>query len=95
MARISCGASIMTGIKAEDATYHRVSVVHAAPSFHRLNSARFSYSSVKLSIGVAPRIRDTYASDRRLTGAWDGIDLSGGRRIEAGDRLLLVQTYGG
>ena len=95
MARISCGASIMTGLKAEDATYHRVSVVHAAPSFHRLNSARFSYSSVKLSIGVAPRIRETYASDRRLAGARPGIDLPGGQGINTGVGLLPVQTYGG
>ncbi len=95
MARIGCGASSITGPGADDATYQQVSAVHAAPSFHRQNSARFSFSDVEFSIGVGPRIRDTYASDRRLAGAWDGIDLSGGRRIEAGHRLLLVQTYGG
>ena len=95
MARISCGASIMTGIKAEDATYHRVSVVHAAPSFHSQDPARFSFSDVEFPFGVAPRIRDTYASDRRLAGARLGFDLSGGRKIEADHRLLLVQTYGG
>jgi hypothetical protein len=95
MARIGCCASQIDGPKAEYAMCHQVSVVHAAPSFHSQDSARFSFSDVEFPFGVAPRIRDTYASDRRLTGAWDGIDLSGGRRIEAGDRLLLVQTYGG
>ena len=74
---------------------HQVSVVHAAPSFHSQDSARFSFSDVEFSFGVGPRIRDTYASDRRLAGAWHGIDLSGGRKIEAGQRLLWVQTYGG
>ena len=94
MARISCGASMTTGPKA-DTAYHQVSVVHAAPSFHGQDSARFFYNSVKSSFGVDPQIRDTYASDRRLAGARLGFDLSGGRKIEADHRLLLVQTYGG
>ena len=95
MARISCCASQIDGPKAEYAMCHQVSVVHAAPSFHSQDSARFSYSYVDHSGGVRPRIRDTYASDRRLAGAWHGIDFSGGRKIEADQRLLLVQTYGG
>lgn len=95
MARMSWGASSITGLEAEHATYHQVSVVHAAPSFDNPSSARFSFGSVEFSIGVPPRIRDTYASDRRLAGAWRSIDLSGGREIEADHRLLLVQTYGG
>lgn len=94
MARTSWGASSMTGLKAEDATYHRISVVHAAPSFHSQSSARFSFGSVESSSGVGPRIRDTYASDRRLAGARHGIDLPGGRGND-GYGLLLVQTYGG
>jgi hypothetical protein len=95
MARMSWGASLITGPVAEDATYQRLSVVHAATSFHGQDSARFSYSSVRNSIGVEPRIRDTYASDRRLAGARLGFDLPGGRENEAGYGLLLVQTYGG
>src|SRR5277367_5907395 len=83
MARISCGASMTTGPKAEDTAYHQVPVVRAASSFHVQDSARFFYSSVTLSIGVEPRIRETYASDRRLAGARLGIDLPGGRKIEA------------
>jgi hypothetical protein len=95
MARIGCCASQINGPKAEYAMCHQVSVVHAAPSFHRQDSARFSFGAVEFPFGVGPRIRDTYASDRRLAGAWYGIDLSGGREIEADHRLLLVQTYGG
>jgi hypothetical protein len=95
MARISCGASLITGLGAEDATYHQVPVVHVAPSFHGQDSARFSFEPVEFSIGVEPRIRDTHASDRRLAGARLGIDLSGGREIGADCELLLVQTYGG
>ncbi len=95
MARISCCASQIDGPTAEYAMCHQVSVVHAAPSSHSQDSARFSFSDVEFPFGVAPRIRDTYASDRRLAGAWHGFDLSGGRKIEADQRLLWVQTYGG
>ena len=95
MARISCGASLITGPGAEDATHPQISVVHAAPSFHGQDSARFSYSSIDRSNGVRPRIRDRHASDRRLAGARLGIDLRGGRGNDAGHGLLLVQTYGG
>ncbi len=95
MARIGCGASSITGPGADDATYQQVSAVHAAPSFHGQDSARFFYSSLEYSSGVGPRIRDTHASDRRLAGARLGIDLRGGRGNDAGDGLLFVQTYGG
>ena len=95
MARMSCGASSMTGPRAEHATYHHILMVHSAPSFHGQSSARFVFGSGEFSSRVAPRIRETYASDRRLAGAWHGIDLSGGRKNDADHRLLLVQTYGG
>lgn len=95
MARMSCGASSITGPKAEHATYHRIPMVHSAPGFHGQNSARFSFGSDEFSSRVTTRIRDTYASDRRLAGAWYGIDLSGGRKNDADHGLLLVQTYGG
>jgi hypothetical protein len=99
MARISCGASLITGPGA-DASHRWLAVVHAAPSFHGQDSARFFYSSSKFPIGVNPRIRDTYARDtyafdRRLAGARPGIDLRGGRNIDTGVGLLPVQTYGG
>ena len=95
MARISCGASLITGPGAEHATYPQISVVQAAPSFYRLNSARFSFSSDEFLSGLDSRIRDTYAFDRRLAGARPGIDLRGGRGNDAGVGLLPVQTYGG
>jgi len=95
MARIGCGASLITGLGADDATYLQVSVVHAARSFHGHASARSSYSYFDRSRGVIPRIRDTFASDRRLAGARIGIDLRGGRGNDAGGGLPFVQTYGG
>jgi hypothetical protein len=94
MARISCGASLITGPGA-DATHRRLAVGHAAPSFDGHDSARFCYDGNEFSDGVRPRIRDTYAFDRRLAGARLGIDLRGGRGNDSGVRLLPVQTYGG
>ena len=95
MARMSWGASSITGLDADHATYHQISVVHAAPSFDNPNSARFCFGSVEFLIGIETQIRDTYASDRRLTGAWRRTDSSRGRKIDADHGLLLVQTYGG
>ena len=95
MACISCGASLITGPGADDATHRQSDVVHAAPSFHGQDSARFSYNGNEFPGGVNPRIRDTYAFDRRLAGARPGIDLRGGRGNDAGVGLLPVQTYGG
>src|SRR5208283_2449982 len=99
MACISCGASLITGPGADEPTHWQIVVVHVAPSFHGQESARFSYSSQNHSSvflgGVRPRIRDTFAFDRRLAGARPGIDLCGGRRLDTGVGLLPVQTYGG
>ena len=100
MARLSCYcAPLITGPGAEHATYPTPSVhaqvVQIAPSFSNLNSARFSFGLNYVSGRVKPRIRDTYASDRRLAGARLGIDLRGGRGNFAGVGLLPVQTYGG
>ena len=96
MARMSCcGASLITGPGAEHATYPQISVVHAAPSFHSQNSARFSYRPSDRSSPEIPGIRETYASNRRLAGARLGIDLRGGRGNDAGVGLPPVQTYGG
>jgi len=94
MARISCGASLITGPGA-DAAHRQLAVVRVAPSFHGQDSARFSYSFIEFPIGVRPRIRDIYAFDRRLAGARPGIDLRGGRANDTGVGLLPVQTYGG
>jgi hypothetical protein len=95
MARISCGASFITGPGADDVTHRSFSVVQIAPSFHGQDSARFFYNGSEFSVGVRPRIRDTYAFDRRLAGARPGIDLPGGQGIKTGVGLLPVQTYGG
>jgi hypothetical protein len=103
MACISCGASLITGPGADEPSHWQIAVAHAAPSFHGQDSARFSYSSQNhsqnnskvLSGGIKPRIRDTFAFDRRLAGARPGIDLCGGRRLDTGVGLLPVQTYGG
>jgi hypothetical protein len=95
MARISCGASLITGPKADDATYHQVAVVPVAPSFYLRDSARFYLASIEHAGGVTPQIRDIYASDRRLAGAGPDIDLPGGRESDIGHGLLSVQTYGG
>jgi hypothetical protein len=104
---MSCGASLITGLDAVDAGYQQVSVVPAAPSSYIKDSAFLVSGLLSLSDvfardlrrehsdGVAPRIRDIYASDRRLAGARLGFDLPGGRENEAGYGLLLVQTYGG
>ena len=100
MARTSCGASLITGPGA-DAMHRYSDTVHAAPSFHGQDSARFFYKTrffnkgCCFSDGVHPRIRDTYAFDRRLAGARPGIDLRGGRENDSGVGLLPVQTYGG
>jgi hypothetical protein len=95
MAGISCGAALITGPGAGDATHRLFAVVHAAPSFHGQDSARFSYSGNEFPGGVNPRIRDTYAFDRRLAGARPGIDLPWGQGNDTGVGLLPVQTYGG
>jgi hypothetical protein len=95
MARISCGASLITGPGAADATHRQSAVVHTARSFHGHDSARFSCNDSEFPDGVNPRIRDTYAFDRRLAGARPGIDLPGGQGINTGVGLLPVQTYGG
>src|SRR5579862_4634108 len=99
MARLGCCcASLITGPGAEHATYLLkipAQKAQIAPSFRHPNSARFSYSHRSTSGRVKSRIRDTYASDRRLAGARPGIDLRGGRGNDAGVGLLPVQTYGG
>ena len=95
MARISCGASLINGPRADKATHQRKLVVHLASSFHGQSSARFSFSGTNFSDGVKPRFRDTYAFDRRLAGARPGIDLCGGQENDSGVGLLPVQTYGG
>src|SRR5579871_1129085 len=99
MACISCGASLITGPGADEPSHWQIAVAHAAPSFHGQDSARFSYSSLNhssaFSGGVRPRIRDTFAFDRRLAGARPGIDLCGGQGNDTGVGLLPVQTYGG
>ena len=99
MARISCGASLADGHRAE-ATRRQTarglySIMVAAPDFVTLSSADGSDSYRSGSLGFTPE----FATHTHLTGGWlehvSGLISAGAGNQRRFEVPLLLQTYGG